>query len=467
MKGIYRLALVFFAVTLIPAVSFGVSVIAPDSGSDVVLSNRPTTLEELRLQYHTDQPGKPDGSVSLGIAGDYHYETNEYGLRIYDYKLRRIFSVQPGGAFVNDSLYAEVWYRQAELKNRVMLGGMLKGAGVNSPAAPATTDPFWVETSLGMISPDLPRRELKGTEDKSGMRWTLDDEQVAAVRYDKDPFPTGVKPGLRRFWRTVIQVHPDIADALAASGRVPAELWFKRVLEPGKESVTVHWTLTSKRWERAASYPLAAHLTAAPSYSTGAFPAIFATLSKDVADKGAPPQSDIYAARAEDALGRQAGLEALVWLIEMDLAGGVPQSQCAPGDPRIYCLLAVRAGPAARADPRTAVAFARKAPDEVDRAQFATLPNAYLLRLQWATRPPGKGVDRQEGEQDLLAALKSSPIANFSKDTGDFYAMQWQPFAAWQAWDFGRLMAGHRAGDLLGSIDTLEAALVEQESVFF
>jgi hypothetical protein len=95
------------------------------------------------------------------------------------------------------------------------------------------------------------------------------------------------------------------------------------------------------------------------------------------------------------------------------------------------------------------------------------LPNAYLLRLLWATRPPGKGVDRKEGEQDLLVALKSSPVANFSKDTGDFYAMQWQPFAAWQAWDLGRLMASHRPGDLLGSVDLLEAGLAEQQSVFF
>lgn len=467
MRNVFGTAVALLATTITPAMSLSAPLIAPDSGSDVVLSNRSATSGELRLQYHTEQPGKPDGSVSLGIAGDYHYDNNEYGLRIYDYKLRRIFSVQPTGAFVNDSLYAEVWYRQAELRNRVMLGGMLKGAGVNSPAVPSTTDPFWVETSLGMISPDLPRRELKRTEDQSGTRWTLDDEQVVAVRYDKEPFPSAVKGGLRRFWRTVVQVHPDIADGLAASGRVPAELWFKRVLEPGKESVMVHWTLTSKHWERAASYPLAAHLTAVPSYSTGAFPAIFATLSKDVAEHSAPPQSDIYAARAEDALGRQAGLEALLWLMEMDLAGGVPQAQCQPGDPRIYCLLAVRAGPAARADPRTAVAFAKKAPDEVDRAQFAALPNAYLLRLQWATRPPGKGVERQEGEQDLLAALKSSPVANFSKDTGDFYAMEWQPFAAWQAWDFGRLMAGHRPGDFLGSIDTLEAALAERESVFF
>jgi hypothetical protein len=57
-------------------------------------------------------------------------------------------------------------------------------------------------------------------------------------------------------------------------------------------------------------------------------------------------------------------------------------------------------------------------------------PNAYLLRLLWATRAPGKGVPSGENERDLLAALRASPIANFCKDTGDFYAARWQPLAA-------------------------------------
>lgn len=67
----------------------------------------------------------------------------------------------------------------------------------------------------------------------------------------------------------------------------------------------------------------------------------------------------------------------------------------------------------------------------------------------------------------LLAALEASPVANFCKDTGDFYAASWQPFAAWQAWDFGRAMAGHRSGDLLSGVDALEANLASQQALFF
>jgi hypothetical protein len=466
MKGMLIPATLFVAIAVAPAVCFPASPMSPASGSDAVLSIRSAAEGELRLQYRKEEPGKSDELVSLGIAADYHYIIAAGEARIYDYKLRRIFSVRPADSFVNDSLYAEVWYRAMELKNRVMLGGMLKGAGIAASKAPATTDPFWVETALGMVSADLPRRELKRVDEKSRLRWLLDGEEVAAVRFEKENAPDAVRLGLRRFWRNVVQVHPDIADALAAEGRMPSELWVK-VMSPGKDATVVHWTLTSKRWEPAAAYPLAAHLAAQPTNTDGVFPEVFATLSKAVADGAAPPAPGVYAARADAAIGHGAGLEALLWVLEMSLAQGSPNSPCAATDPRPFCTLSVRAGPLAKADPRTAVAFMKQAPDEVDRPQFADLPNAYLLRLLWATRPPGKGVDRKERERDLLAALHASPVANFCKDTGDFYAGEWQPFAAWQAWDFGRLMAGHQSGDLLGSIDTLEASLAAQEAVFF
>jgi hypothetical protein len=45
--------------------------------------------------------------------------------------------------------------------------------------------------------------------------------------------------------------------------------------------------------------------------------------------------------------------------------------------------------------------------------------------------------------------------------------MGWQPFAAWQVWDLGRLMAGHVPGDFLGRVDEVEAELVSGEPAYF
>jgi hypothetical protein len=146
--------------------------------------------------------------------------------------------------------------------------------------------------------------------------------------------------------------------------------------------------------------------------------------------------------------------------MEMHLADGV-QTPCSTTTPSEvdHCALAAQAGPLAKMDSRTPIAFATNSPDVGQRPQFDSLPNAYLLRLLWATRPPGSGVRREDSERDLLIAIKTSPIANFCKDAGDFYLSAWRPFAGWQVYDLGRLMANHRSGDLLDQVDKLEAAV--------
>ncbi|HWZ63604.1 MAG TPA: hypothetical protein VNX02_11320 [Steroidobacteraceae bacterium] len=411
--------------------------------------------------------GKSPEIVSVGISGSYHYIDAAEGLTLHDYKLRRVLQVRHHNTFVNDSLYAEVWFRAMELRNRLGIAQALTNAGI-TPLKSATdaTDAFWIESNLGALSPEAPQPNLQEASDNEFVRWLLGADEVARVRYDAAPMPDEVKGALRRFWPTFTQVHPQIAQALANSGRMPAELWLKQ--KPfGKEAVTAHWILLSRHWEKDAHYPLPPGLAAHPTIEAGAFPEIFATLSAAVSEKRATPTQDVYVQRTESALRRDSGLEALVWLLEMNLARGHPQGSCQPQDTTPYCLLMARAAPLSRADPRTAIAFTKRSPDEANRGAFTDLPNAYLLRLLWATRAPGDGVSRGEAEHDILMALNASPVANFCKDTGDFYAAAWQPFAAWQAWDLGRAMAGHTQGDLLDSIDTVEANLSAGERVFF
>jgi hypothetical protein len=461
-----RAVLLVALAAVIPLVAEGAPLISPAAGTDVVLSLRKAPAGELRLDYRKDSGNDP-GVISVGIASDYHYVRSANQLRIHDYKLHRIFLVQGGQTFVNDSLFAEVWYRAMELRNRITIARAIKGAGIESSKEAAVVhDPFFMETELGVVSPDVPRPELQQVTDNGRISWQFNSEEVAAVRYEKTEVPAELQASLRRFWPTFCQIHPDIAAALASSNRMPAELWVKE--RPfAKDAVIAHWILLQSRLEAAALYPLPAHLPARPTVTAGAYPEIFATLAAASAEKRKPLPQEAYVSKARAAIDKGAGLEALLWVIEMDLARGKPAGRCEPNDTSSYCSLSVQAGPLARGDARTAIAFTTHSPAQLDRPQFAPLPNAYLLRLLWATRRPGKDVTTAENERDLLAALRASPIANFCKDAGDFYAMQWQPFAAWQVWDFGRLMAGHTAGDLLDTIDTVESDLVKSEHDLF
>ncbi|HYK24728.1 MAG TPA: hypothetical protein VEV18_00600, partial [Steroidobacteraceae bacterium] len=160
------------------------------------------------------------------------------------------------------------------------------------------------------------------------------------------------------------------------------------------------------------------------------------------------------------------GLEAMLWLTEMDLARG-PPFHCESGETSSYCELWSRAAHLAEGDPRTSLAFADTAPSTADRYKFNDLPNAYVLQLSWAALPQGPGASHAVDEIGLLAGLKASPVANFCRSVALVYASEGRAFAAWQVWDFGRQMAGHQPGDLLDAIDTLESELTTREPAFF
>ncbi|HTC52397.1 MAG TPA: hypothetical protein VK700_10705 [Steroidobacteraceae bacterium] len=434
--------------------------VSPAAGSDEVRSLHPPGTGELQLQFSSDVAGQDLQTISAGLSKDYDYVADQHGLRLHDYQLRRVYSVDPDKHFFNNSLFAEVWFRVAELENRVALRKSMQAAGLPMDKDPNSQDPFWMESGLGVVSEKLPRPSVQRSVLDGRTRWEEGGAEVVAVRYDAEPVPEAVRGGLRRFWASFVHIHPLIADDLAATGQVPQELWVM-AQRPGKDPVVMHWKLTRRQWRAQAPFPLPPHLSAAAAVPAwpSVFPDIFALLSREVANHAVPPAQDVYVSRAEGAIDRGAGLEALVTVLEMNLARGPAATACMPADPRPFCALVEKAGPLFGNDPRYAIAFARQSPDLSERAQFDSLPNAYLLRLLWATRPPGKGIVREATERDLLAALNASPVVNFTKDTGDFYIGAWEPFAAWQVWDLGRLMAGHVSDDLLRQINSLEDQL--------
>jgi len=457
------------------AVLAGVASAAPRSspadGTDVVLGQHTASGAEYRLTYRLESDGKPTETVLLGVGAGYDYQDDSTGHTVRDYALGRVYRVTPDRRFINDSLYAQVWFRSVELENRVRLAGALKAAGIDKKtdasgnSVASMSDPFWQETALGLIHPTWPRPRLERRQDGDRTRWLIGADEVVAVRYASEPAPQAVRPGLKLLWRQVERMHPQILEELTAGTQVLQELWAKAPRGPA--FVHSHWTLLHAEWIEAAGFPLPRALAAAPTVTTPAYPDVFATLAASVAAHAAPPAPSVYVARVEDAVRRNAVFEAYLWVVEMDLAGGERPAACGDSDPRPSCSLMRRIGPALKADPRTALMTAGHAPDLADRARVDDVPNAYVSRLLWATQPRGKGVTPEQPESDLLEALRASPVANFTKDTGDFYARSWRPFEAWQVWDLGRLMAGHHDGDLLGSIDSLETQLEQTLPGYF
>jgi hypothetical protein len=106
--------------TLAAGVTCATPLVSPADGSDAVLALRHDAQRELRLGYRIERPGEPAETVTLGLSTDYHYRMSDsHGLAIVDFRLKRIFRVpNENGGLINDSLYADAWYRGVELDNR-------------------------------------------------------------------------------------------------------------------------------------------------------------------------------------------------------------------------------------------------------------------------------------------------------------------------------------------------------------
>jgi hypothetical protein len=239
--------------------------VSPAAGSDAVLAMRTDAQPELRLMYKVERASEPAESVTLGLSTDYHYRrTDSIGLSINDYRLKRIFRAPKEGGIINDSLYAETWYRGAELDNRANIDAALKKGGVDTAKGLPAQDPYWAETELGVITPKFPRPDLHRKQTQDRISWSLGMDEVVAVRYREEVVPPALRRGLRRWWPSIAAIHPAIADELAQSEKVPAELWV-RALVRHKAFETVHWTLTEAQFVESAKYPLPGGLAAAPT----------------------------------------------------------------------------------------------------------------------------------------------------------------------------------------------------------
>jgi hypothetical protein len=242
---------------------------SPAAGSDDVLA-RLDAEPELRLQYRVERAGTPAETVTIGLARDYHYRSSPLGLTVYDYRVRRIFRLSSGSQFVNDSLYAEVWYRRAELENRAMIAAALNKGGIDAGRTLPAQDPFWAETELGLTTTKFARPSLQRTELQGRIAWRTNDDEVLAVRYRRDAVPEELRASLRRLWPSIAAIHPQIADELAQSGRLPEELWVKQIDHTAKSFENAHWTLIHGEWTKQTKYPLPPHVQAVASEPGGA-----------------------------------------------------------------------------------------------------------------------------------------------------------------------------------------------------
>ncbi|MBO6782069.1 MAG: hypothetical protein JJ899_02175 [Alphaproteobacteria bacterium] len=186
------------------------------------------------------------------VGPDYAVETAGDRTRlVYDFRFRRLLSLPPGeDVFANESLFGHARTRFSFLQNNLSASAVAIAGGLTEPGIGGAAR-FVSEHLNGMAHPadvalrDLPRPELQVSVDGSDLTGALGETTVFAATLTDTAFPSLAHARTFAAWLTWGgRMHPDVALAIAETGRLPDEITFTfpdeiRAINPGAETEQV------------------------------------------------------------------------------------------------------------------------------------------------------------------------------------------------------------------------------------
>jgi len=446
--------------------------------AEIRAARGPLTEPALKLAFTVEDNVTAPHAMIVESAPDFLYVEEAGRGTIYDYRIRRIVELDSARhVFNNDSLYAIVDFAVLETANRRFQRDTL--AATKAPDQAVMLDPFWVQSELHVIDPADPAALLDRTTSAGGAAYfSSHDKPAASFSLSGQALSADERIGFARFLRMRAAIHPKIADALVASGKLPQRLSF--VMPPMMKKPDVTWTLKSVERTRV-PYPL---LTA---YSPELLPvgskdpailALQALLPTMLAAtrnaKGARSIAD-YRAAINGALQKRQPFQAVLLGLELTLQYGKQAGDCPPRAPAgCHSLKEIFA--AAASDPRAQDLKRALAAAPAQAGEAATLlqtmkrddvSDSYVVDAFLANNLSGAG-KLGEAFPLLLGAIKANPyVAGYYKDLGDLFRKAFQPDLAWLCYDLGRALPGGAGAPVISNVGDYETKLAAQHPEFF
>lgn len=440
-------------------------------------------------------PATDQGSFEATVGPDLAMVSDGQLARLSDAAARRLFTWKVGDStFHSASLFADIRLRdylhREKRALRTAFEAMIKDP-VQLRRAGMPPDAFWSESQLGLMPRKAPPPLFDAAELGGGvLEFRYDGRVVTRYQPAGDPLAALAAPALKRILRLAAQLHPAVLERIGREGRLPARLTF--IADAGGRRLAVDWTLKDLK-PAALGYPLAAGMKPAP-------PTRAAESSKDIKDlvqlawmtaQGKAPSPRLGAADYRAGLDRSmaagAGFQAGLWLLEgMQMHGlGLPDCNPASPDP---------------ADCRRIEEFRRVVATDPQFAAFSQAmqldgqgkrAEAYALLAALPRNKVERGFVVGQGMANVLTYLKpeqgqpataptpdptalflttwrSNPhVPNYHKDVGDHFVKALDMELGWYFYDIGRALPDRlvdgrpRKGDVLASVDDLEAKILE------
>ena len=390
--------------------------------------------------------------VTVGLGGDYFFLEGEGERTIYNFKTRRIVTLDLSKSTVrDDSLFWIVGFNDAEIRNWLMLNFILhKASAMEGKDALPSDDAFNLEAifRLKLSSLDNPQvseavkklapTQIKSTTKAGGTIFTNAGKMVTRVEYSKHVIPKTYKKTFSRFLLYNCTIHPSIRTQIEDVGKVPSEMFYSVTDAFGQTKST--WTLISASVKKTDSSAVPG--TYKPAYDPN--DPLDVVLKRSLKQADAPTKNAAIES-AEKAMAEGNPLDAFLALMEYGLQtdekllGHTRKIvQAGKNDPQFTLFVA------SQRQVRSKELMEKKV-EMMDRIDRTVLSKGYVLDIFKANfiTPLGR---TGEARELFFGVLGQNPfIAGVYKDLGDLYNQSWDMRGAWRCWDAARRLAPDHA----------------------
>jgi plasmid stabilization system protein ParE len=429
--------------------------------------------------------------IILGIGPNYFHVTTDNILKIYDFDLSRVFTVDLGArAFSNTSMYAMVAFRGAEANNRQRMAQI--SAEVGLPTSPTNSDPFWRASELGIAVGDDKNVSLQVSKTAEGHTdFIYEGDTVARLGPETYAIGQRAKRLFNRFLRHEMNLHPAYVERLASIQLLPNGITFRRYerLDKFREIRVRIGAPVRVVWD----FPLEPGLRSEPSMylndplTRRILPTIISATAGHRGNGPPSPQQFIDAMRHH--LENGPILDAFLVFLEVNLY--MPEALQCPSTSNDDCRIAAAVIARVRDNPSLMKIYASigyqssgigisDAISTLVRTPREGLTHGYMLSLYQANalsdlarHMEARDLNESKRLEELALtsfadALRGNPyIGSFYKDIGNHYFKRFNTPLAWLYWDLGRQLPVRSTFDKLNDIDKFEAKLRQINPEFF
>jgi hypothetical protein len=392
-------------------------------------------------------------TLTVTLGEDYLTSTSPEKTVAHDFTAKRSYWLEePEKTYHEQSLYADVGFREAELRNRLMLQNVLKAGEIKQNPF----DTVLMEHLFALRSPES--KPLTPDKESQDLRYSHGEQPLFSATDKGHPLTAEETKQFIRFLRHAYPAHPDILAALEKQNAVPAEFELHQY-NMGAD----HFRFT-----------LVKSVTVPKTFDPSALVAGFKRSESEVrpicalADAITPEDFQTKCdelVRAAVVEGKEKRyLECLLLFLEYALSSGqqLPREfqtfrTDLQADPNVNTFLSSM-------NPKDKDS-AQKAADVMKNLRSGASKGSAVLKIHEANNLTAAGKPH-EAQELFKEALTESPwIVGAWKDLGDLYYGTYEMGTTWQCWDTGRRL--HPTQKQFDPVRQFERKLLTDHPEFF